>query len=142
MEIKPTPGQALDTGRACAALMSRIWPQTEVPPLFTSFQPEALQGARDGAPHIPRGLLVDQLADSRGERDLQTALDLQCQVLVLNHQLWTAELIARVHGAGLRCSCYTVNDDAAAQRLLDIGCDAVITDRVDHFSPAQQGPRL
>ena len=32
VEIKPTPGQELETGRACGVLMNRIWPQAEVPP--------------------------------------------------------------------------------------------------------------
>lgn len=53
VEIKPTPGQELETGRACGALMNKIWPQTEVQPLFTSFKPDALQGAKEVAPHIP-----------------------------------------------------------------------------------------
>jgi glycerophosphoryl diester phosphodiesterase len=30
---------------------------------------------------------------------------------------------------------YTVNDAWAAQRLIDLGTDAIITDRVDRFSP-------
>ena len=134
VEIKPTPGQEEETGRACGALMNRIWPAHIVPPLFTSFKPEALQGARDMAPHIPRGLLVDRLAD--GAADLQTALGLGCSAMVLNHALWDAALVAKVHGAGLYCSSYTVNDEWAAQRLIGLGTDSIITDRVDLFSPA------
>ena len=137
VEIKPTPGQELETGRACGTLMQRIWPHSEVPPLFTSFKPESLQGARETAPHIPRGLLLDKLADGTGDADLQVALDLDCHAMVLHHALWTPELVAKVHGAGLRCSSYTVNDEWAAQRLIDLGTDGIITDRVDLFSPAQ-----
>lgn len=146
VEIKPTPGQELETGRACGALMNRIWPQDRTPPLFTSFKPASLQGAKDVAPHIPRGLLVDKLADDTGPNpgdiDLQTALGLDCSAMVLNHALWTAELVAKVHAAGLYCSSYTVNDAWAAQRLIDLGTDGIITDRVDLFSPAQTGPGL
>lgn len=142
VEIKPTPGQEEETGRACGELMNRIWPQSEVAPLFTSFKPASLQGAKDVAPHIPRGLLVDKLADSTGDADLQIALGLGCSAMVLNHALWTPELVAKVHGAGLRCSSYTVNDAWAAQRLIDLGTDGIITDRVDLFSPAQSGASL
>jgi glycerophosphoryl diester phosphodiesterase len=142
VEIKPTPGQEEATGRACGELMNRIWPRDAVPPLFTSFKPEALQGARDVAPHIPRGLLVDKLSDDTGDADLKLALGLDCSALVLNHALWDAALVARVHGAGLRCSSYTVNDPWAAQRLIDLGTDGIITDRVDLFSPAQIGSQL
>lgn len=142
VEIKPTPGQELETGRACGALMQRLWPLNIVQPLFTSFKPASLQGARETAPHIPRGLLVDKLADGTGDADLRVALELGCDVMVLNHALWNAELVAKVHGAGLRCSSYTVNDEWAAQRLIDLGTDGIITDRVDLFSPAQNGPQL
>ena len=136
VEIKPTPGQELATGRAAGALMNRIWPRTTTAPLFTSFKPDALRGAQEIAPHIPRGLLVDKFADGTGDTDLALALELGCQVLVLNHALWTAALVAKVHAAGLRCSSYTVNDEWEAQRLIDLGTDAVITDRVDLFCPA------
>lgn len=141
VEIKPTPGQELETGRACGELMARIW-SAAVPPLFTSFQPESLRGARTTAPQIPRGLLVDKFADGCGAADLQIAVDLGCSALVLNHGLWTPELVAQVHGAGLRCSSYTVNDPWAAQRLIDLGTDGIITDRVDLFSPAQTGAQI
>ncbi len=134
VEIKPTPGQEEETGRAVGTLLQRIWPAHAVPPLLTSFQPESLRGARATAPQLPRGLLVDQLAG--GDADLHSALDLGCQAMVLNHALWDAALVARVHGAGLRALSYTVNDDWAAQRLIDLNTDGIITDRVDLFSPA------
>ena len=142
VEIKPTPGQELETGRACGELMNRIWPLDVVQPLFTSFKTESLKGARKVAPHIPRGLLVDKFADGTGDADLQIAKDLDCAVLVLNHALWNPALVAKVHGAGLRCSSYTVDDEWAAQRLIDLGTDGIITDRVDLFSPAQTGAHI
>ena len=142
MEIKPTPGQELETGRACGELMNRIWPQDVVQPLFTSFKTESLKGAQEVAPHIPRGLLVDQFADGTGDADLQIAKDLDCSAMVLNHALWNPALVAKVHGAGLRCSSYTVDDEWAAQRLIDLGTDGIITDRVDLFSPAQTGAHI
>lgn len=142
VEIKPTPGQELETGRACGELMNRIWPKTEVQPLFTSFKSDSLKGARETAARIPRGLLVDKLADGNGDADLKQAMELDCSAMVLNHALWTPELVAKVHGAGLRCSSYTVNDQWAAQRLIDLGTDGIITDRVDMFSPAQTGEQL
>jgi glycerophosphoryl diester phosphodiesterase len=37
---------------------------------------------------------------------------------------------------GWRALAYTVNDEWAAQRLLDLGLDGIITDRVDVFVPA------
>lgn len=135
VEIKPTPGQELETGRATGELLQRIWPTDIVQPLLTSFQPASLQGAKETAPHMPRGLLVDVLADATGDADLNTARSVDCHAMVLNHALWNPALVAKVHGAGLRCSSYTVNDEWAAQRLIDLGTDGIITDRVDLFAP-------
>lgn len=142
VEIKPTRGQEEQTGRAVGELLERLWPRDAVPPLLSSFKPDALRGARDAAPHFPRGLLVDEFRDDTADADLKIALDLGCSAMVLNHALWTVDLVARVHGAGLYCCSYTVNDEWAAQRLLDLGTDSIITDRVDLFSPAQSGHRI
>jgi len=132
IEIKPTPGTEEATGRAVAALATRLWHGQEVPPLLTSFAPLALQGAREAAPQLPRGLLLDRLADGW----LDTARQLGCVAIVCNHALWNAQVVAQVHAAGLRALSYTVNDEWAAERLLQLGTDGIISDRVDLFSPA------
>jgi glycerophosphoryl diester phosphodiesterase len=62
-------------------------------------------------------------------------LALQCCAEVANYALWDSATVARVHSAGLKCLSYTVNDDWAAQHLLALGTDGIITDRVDGFSP-------
>ncbi len=134
IEIKPTPGTEEATGRAVASLAARLWHQAAVPPLLTSFKVAALTGARDAAPLLPRGLLLDSLPDGW----LDTARQLGCAAVVCNHALWTAEHVAAVQGSGLRALSYTVNDEWAAQRLLDLGTDGIITDRVDLLSPAMR----
>jgi len=133
IEIKPTPGTEEETGRVVASHAARLWADATVPPLLTSFQVRALSGARDAAPLLPRGLLLDTLSPGW----LDTAQQLGCVAVVCNHALWTAETVAQVHGAGLRALSYTVNDEWAAQRLIELGTDGIITDRVDLFSPAQ-----
>ena len=132
IEIKPTPGTEAETGRAVAALAARLWQGQSVPPLLTSFKPQALAGARETAPHLPRGLLLDQLAEGW----LDTARQLGCVAVVCNHALWNDATVAEAHLAGMRTLSYTVNDDWAAQRLIALKTDGIITDRVDLFSPA------
>jgi glycerophosphoryl diester phosphodiesterase len=65
----------------------------------------------------------------------EKALELNCAAVVANYALWDTATVAQVHGAGMRCLSYTVNDEGAAQHLLALGTDGIITDRVDLFSP-------
>jgi len=132
IEIKPTPGIERETGEVVAREAARLWQGAAVPPLLTSFQVDALKGAQAVAPELPRGLLLD----THWNGWLDTALSLGCHAIVCNHALWDAATVAQVHGAGLRSLSYTVNDEWAAQRLIDLGTDGIITDRVDLFSPA------
>lgn len=131
IEIKPTPGTESETGTVVARQAALLWAGARVPPLLTSFSIEALQAALAGTPELPRGLLLDALRQDW----LDVALRLQCKAVVCQHGLWDAATVAAAHGAGLRCLSYTVNDEWAAQRLLDLGTDGIITDRVDLFAP-------
>lgn len=132
IEIKPTPGTEALTGETVARHAAHLWENQAVPPLLTSFQPEALQAAQQAQPALPRGLLLDTLWTGW----LETALALQCTAVVCNHALWDHSTVTQARSAGLRCLSYTVNDEWAAQRLISLGTDAIITDRVDLFAPA------
>lgn len=133
IEIKPTPGQEAVTGAAVAREAADLWKDAPVAPLLTSFRPEALAAAQTAAPHLPRGLLLDSLWQGWQTQ----ALDLQCVAMVCNHALWDASLVAEARQLGLRQLSYTVNDEWAAQRLIDLGTDGIITDAVDRFAPAR-----
>ena len=132
IEIKPTPGTERRTGEVVAAYALRLWQGASVAPLLTSFSRDALQGARETAPGLPRALLLDTLPEDW----LQAALGLSCVAVVCNHSLWNNVHVDKVHAASLRALSYTVNDTPAVQRLIALGTDGIITDRVDLFSPA------
>jgi glycerophosphoryl diester phosphodiesterase len=132
IEIKPTPGQEHETGLVVGRETLRLWAGAAMPPLFSSFRPEALLGARETAPQIPRVLLIDTLWD--GWFDM--ALSLGCVAVVSNYNVMNAAVLQRLHDAGLRGLVYTVNDPAPAQWLRTLGIDGIITDAVDRFSPA------
>ncbi len=132
IEIKPTPGTEQHTGEVVARHAARLWQHAAVPPLLTSFQPDALRGAQAGAPELPRGLLLDQLWTGW----LETALALGCVAVVCDQALWDTSSVTQAQSAGFRCLGYTINDEWAAQRLIDLGVQGIITDRVDLFAPA------
>jgi glycerophosphoryl diester phosphodiesterase len=131
VEIKPTPGLEVETGRVVGRDAARLWAGAALPPLFSSFRPEALQGAGETAPEMPRALLLDALWDGW----FDVAARLGCVAVVTNYALMDEALIGRLHGAGLRALCYTVNDPSVALRLVALGIDGLITDAVDRFSP-------
>ena len=134
IEIKPSPGLAHPTGVAVTREATRLWsahPQA-VPPLLSSFEPEALAGAREAAPALPRGLLLETLWDG----GLDTARQLDCVAVICDHKHWSAEAMAHTRQAGLRTLAYTVNEAADVARLQTWGIDGIITDAVDRLPPA------
>ena len=132
IEIKPTPGTERHTGEVVTRHAARLWQGAAVPPLLTSFNPEAREGAQAVQPELPRGLLLDNLWKGW----LETALSLGCVAIVCNHALWDTATVMQAKSAGFRTLSYTVNDEWAAQRLIDLGTDGIITDRVDLFPPS------
>jgi len=133
IELKPPSLEtARGTGRTVAEAACGLWSDAaSTPPLLSSFEPEALAGACDGAPHLPRALLLDTLRDGW----LGEAVGLDCVAVVAHHPLLDADVIGRIHDAGLRALSYTVNDPAEAHRLVACGIDGLITDAVDRFPP-------
>ena len=137
IEIKPTPGDEARTGQVVGEVAARLWAGAALAPLLSSFRPEALVGARETAPALPRALLVDTLWVGWFE----VATDLGCTAIVTHHRLMDAALIERAHAAGLRALVYTVNDAESAQTLIDQGIDGIVTDAVDRFSATRRPGR-
>jgi glycerophosphoryl diester phosphodiesterase len=129
IEIKPTPGTEAITGAAVAKEAQQLWHGESIPPLLTSFKTQALLAAKQTAPDLPRGLLLDSLWDGW----LETALELECVAIVCHYKLWTEEQVREVHTQKMRCLSYTVNDQAIADHLIALGTDGIITDQVDKF---------
>ena len=129
IEIKPTPGTEAMTGAIVAKEALRLWQGESIPPLLTSFKTEALVAAKQTAPLLPRGLLLDSLWDGWFE----AVLELECVAIVCNYKLWNKELVETVHAQKIRCLSYTVNEHDIADSLIALGTDGIITDSVDEL---------
>ncbi len=132
LEIKPTPGQEDETGAIVARTVAALWAGDAVPPLLSSFRPEALRAARAAVPALPRALLLDTLWD--GWADVARALD--CVAIITHHRLMDEALRRQLRAAGWRAACYTVNDPVDADRLRALDVDSMVTDALDRFAPA------
>ncbi|MBL8330804.1 MAG: glycerophosphodiester phosphodiesterase [Rubrivivax sp.] len=133
IEIKPSPGTEHRTGQVVGQCVRDLWQGSSPWPLFSSFRPEALQGARETAPEVPRALLLDSL----WEGWFAVAQALGCRAIVTNYGLMNQTLLAQAHEAGLKALVYTVNDPSPAAWLQALGIDGIITDAVDRFAPAR-----
>ncbi|MFC3625439.1 glycerophosphodiester phosphodiesterase [Vogesella amnigena] len=132
VEIKPCPGREAKTGREVALLAAELWQGHPAPPLLSSFAWEALLAARDAAPQLPRGWLIEE----QWPEDWPARLaELQAVSLHSDHQLLTAERVAVVRAAGYRVLAYTVNDPARAAELRQWGVDGIFTDALDRIRP-------
>ncbi|HSI50928.1 MAG TPA: glycerophosphodiester phosphodiesterase [Ideonella sp.] len=131
LEIKPSPGTDLATGRAVAAEAAELWAAHPGQLLLSSFEVPALEGAMQTAPQLPRGLLLDELRAGWAD----TARALGCCAVITHHRLMTPALVAQLHEAGWAAMVYTVNDAARASELFAAGLDSLVTDAVDRFDP-------
>lgn len=129
LEIKPSPGDEVRTGRVVANEAARWWRDAPVKPLLSSFSLDALQAAQAAQPDWPRALLLDQWVDEAASM----AHQLGCMALVVNQTQLDEGRIAQGHSAGLKVLTYTVNEPSRADSLWSWGLDGLITDRVDLF---------
>jgi glycerophosphoryl diester phosphodiesterase len=131
VEIKPAKGHARDTGAAAAKLAAGIWGGQEPAPLLSSFEPSALEAAREFAPQLARGFLTDRIPeDWRARVERYGCVSVHC-----DHAHLAEKQARAVREAGYRLLCYTVNEPDVARRLFRWGVDAVFTDRLDRFGP-------
>lgn len=132
IEIKPSPGEERRTGEVVGREVLRLWGDGAPDAvLFSSFQPEALRGARDSAPDVPRGLLLEKAEPGW----LELAEELGCRAVITHYALMDQALVQLLRQHEMKALVYTVNDAATAQWLIGNGVDGIITDAVDRFSP-------
>ena len=136
VEIKPAPGFEQETGHVVAQTTARLLQEkakehgdarASAPPLFSSFSFDALMCAKQSAPEIARGYLLDEY-ECNWQKALQT---LEAVALHTNHKYLTANWAKEIKQAGYGLFCYTVNDTDRAREILSWGVDGFCTDRID-----------
>ena len=130
IEIKPTPGFDRETGQRVALAARELWKGAATPPLFSSFSFEALMAAKEAAPEIERGWLINQFSDVDWKR-LET---LDAISLHTSFRTIPVERIREIRERGYRVMLYTVNEIPAAEKLLEAGADGLFTDNLREFA--------
>ncbi len=131
VEIKPAKGHEGITGRAVGQLALDLWRGADLQPVVSSFSVAALRAAKEVAPTLPRGMLVNRVpADWKARLEKLGCVALHCNYRHLNERL-----AAQIHAAGHAILCWTVNGPAEAKKLLGWGVDCIVTDRLDLIGP-------
>ena len=131
VEIKPAKGHERATGETVARMAAELWRGAEAEPFLSSFSFEALARARDVAPALARGFLLDKVPP-----DWEARLrELQCAALHTSYQHLVQATAAQVRAAGYAVLVYTVNEPAEATRMLGWGVDCIVTDALDRIGP-------
>ncbi len=130
VEIKPTPGLERETGATVARAALKFWQGSAVAPLLSSFSFEALLAAKESAPELPRGWLVNEFT----EADWARLEELGAVSLHADHKRFDPARIPELHERGYRVMLYTVNDAVTAAGLLAAGVDGLFTDNLQAFA--------
>jgi len=129
IEIKPSEGRDLETGRIASEYIRDNWPPTLPIPIISSFSEIALHQAKNIVPTIPRALNVDRDTGDWLER-LEA---LECEALHAMHDNLTERAAKPVIEAGYDLRCFTVNDPDIADRLFHWGTASIFTDFPDRM---------
>ncbi|NJB67928.1 glycerophosphoryl diester phosphodiesterase [Desulfobaculum xiamenense] len=104
--------------------------------LLSSFNHGYLRRARELAPEIPRGVLVE---GSLPEAPVRYAADLGAAAFHPDHTLLVPILVSAFRAAGIAVNTWTVNGEDRAEELAAMGVNALITDWPQRFVPYLQG---
>ena len=100
-----------------------------------AFQPETIRRLRELEPSVHTMLLVargDVALDlARPAEAVRRAHDLGATDLGMNYRLIDADVMTAARAAGIRVSAWTVNAEADLRRMIDLGVDMVMSDRLD-----------
>jgi len=124
LEIKPCRGREAETARAAVTEVVRLWPAGRPAPIISSFERAALVAAREAAPTLPRGYLVEELP-THWKAQVQ---DLDCAAVHVGWRKLTRAQVDAVKAERLPLVVWTVNEMPRARELLAWGADALITD--------------
>ncbi|MBZ5752897.1 glycerophosphodiester phosphodiesterase [Metabacillus rhizolycopersici] len=101
--------------------------------IIQSFNHESMKKMNDLVPKVPIGVLTSSRAHTT-EQALQE-FSSYADYFNPNYGIVTEELVNQVHSLGMKIGSWTVRSQEAADFLLDIKVDAIITDYPDYVDP-------
>ncbi len=101
--------------------------------IIQSFNFESMKKMNTLLPNVPIGVLTSSKAHTAPEalKEFSAYAD----YFNPSYGIVTKELVAEVHGLGMKISSWTVRSQEAADFLIEMGVDAIITDYPDYVDP-------
>lgn len=122
--------------RQLSLLVTKLNMNTRV--VVTSEDVNVLRFLKRLAPQLKRGYVCQY----RHRMPIGTCQRLGCEWLIAHHGIMSPRLMKKARNAGLKISCWTVNDLDVAERLAVLGVDSLITDyptaMLAHFQQRNQ----
>jgi len=129
-------------GEAVVAAVVRIVQAARARIVLAAEHDSIMQAIRAAAPEIPTSLATLEVADFIGALQAGTepkipdgAVALQIPPRYGDTTLVDAASVAAAHRLGAEIHVWTINDPAEARRLLDLGCDGIMTDLPHLIAP-------
>jgi len=102
--------------------------------VVTSFDYSFLESCKHYQPELKRGFLCEKKGAALMD-PVEATLKLECQLLAIDWQLCTEEMIQRAHKNHLQISVWTVDDEKVFKQLMAWGIDSIITNCPSKFIP-------
>ncbi|MGG3194926.1 glycerophosphodiester phosphodiesterase [Priestia aryabhattai] len=101
--------------------------------IVQSFNHNSMKKMNELLPKVPIGVLTSSSADTT-EQALQE-FSTYADYFNPSYGIVTPDLVNQVHSLGMKIGSWTVRSQEAADFLLDVGIDAIITDYPDYVDP-------
>ncbi|QCR30513.1 glycerophosphodiester phosphodiesterase [Priestia megaterium] len=101
--------------------------------IVQSFNHNSMKKMNELLPKVPIGVLTSSSADAT-EQALQE-FSTYADYFNPSYGIVTLDLVNQVHSLGMKIGSWTVRSQEAANFLLDVGVDAIITDYPDYIDP-------
>ena len=124
LELKPRRFKEKEFAQEFLEYLQQNWPPQVPPPLISSFSLRTLKYLKKFNCPYPLAWLL-----SRWKKRWQRRADeIECVSINLEHMLATLERVAEIKNTHRQVLVYTVNDPFVADKLFQMGVDAIFTD--------------
>jgi glycerophosphoryl diester phosphodiesterase len=127
VELKPTPGDDVETAEIACAVLKDKWPKGRGRLFITSFSVRALARAARLLPDVPRAFAVVVPPQD----PVALLEEVGCQILHVTADLLEDADLARLDASGVEFAVATINDRKTADRLIAAGVQTVLSDHGD-----------